>query len=491
MGLMRFVVTPPERLTEAAVQQAYLSGMDRVAWPVRTTAADGELQLRRVVSDSGNLHFPWPVPGHGLVTLCTGSLREQPEPYHLPLELARGTLSQLRDQLCEWQTIGLAVPTRIHAQVQEAVQHFSRAAVTQDDLPRSAAEAEAAIRATLGASDLLGATYTDQAISFRRRGGHRLAAMMAADLGTATPDALLGQQFLAAFNGCSVPMCWRDTEVSEGTYAWNTWDRQVQWCRANNLRVCGGPLLLLDSRGLPDWLALWEDDFENILSFVSDFVTAAVEHYRGQVSIWQCAARLNTGETLNLSEEEKLRLAARVVELVRQLDPHTPAVISFDQPWAEYMSHREIDFPPLHFADALIRAGLDLSGIVLEINVGYHPGGTLLRSMIEVGRQLDFWSTLGLPLLVSISVPSASGLDPRARRKAKLASRAWNPQVQHAWTARYLPMILAKPYVQGVIWNQLCDSELHDFPHGGLFDQEDQPKPALRTLAQIRRALLK
>ena len=29
---------------------------------------------------------------------------------------------------------------------------------------------------------------------------------------------------------------------------------------------------------------------------------------------------------------------------------------------------------------------------------------------------------------------------------------------------------LAKPMVQGVIWNQLRDSDPHDFPHGGLFD---------------------
>jgi len=491
MGLMRFVVTPPERLTEAAVQQAYLSGLDRVAWQVRATGADGELQLRRSVSDSGNLHFPWPVPGHGLVTLCTGSLRERPEPYQLPLELARGTLAQLRDQLSEWQTIGLAIPDRIHQKATEAVRHFSRAAVSQEQPAESAAEAEAAIRAALAAGDLLSATYTDQAISFRRRGGQKLAALMAANLGSATFDAGAGQQYLSAFNGACVPFCWRDTEASEGTYRWELWDRQIKWSAANNLRVCGGPLLLLDSCGLPDWLALWEDDFENILSFVSDFITATIERYRGKVALWQCAARLNTGEILNLSEEDKLRMAARTVELTRRLDPQTPAVISFDQPWAEYMSRREVDFPPLHFADALVRAGLDLSGIMLEINVGYHPGGTLLRSLLEFGQQLDFWSMLGLPLIVSISVPSAAGPDPRARRKVRLASRAWSPQVQHAWVARYLPMILAKPYVQGVVWNQLFDSQLHDFPHGGLFDQQGQAKPALRTLAQIRRTLLK
>jgi len=490
MGLMRFVVTPPERLTEAAVQQAYLSGIDRVAWPVRSTAVDGELQLRRAVSDSGNLHFPWPVPGHGLVTLCTGSLREQPEPYLLPLELARGTVAQLRDQISEWKLMGLDVPQRIAQRTREAVVHLSRAAVSQAEPARSAAEAGAAIKAALAAGDLLSATYADQAIGFRRRGGRKLTSFVAGELGSEPLDSTVAAQFQTAFNAASVPVCWRETEASEGHYHWSVWDRQIQWCRASGLRVCGGPLLLLDARGLPDWLALWEDDFDNILSFASEFVAAAVNRYRGQVAFWQCAARLNTGETLNLSEEEKLRLAARTVELTRRLDPQTPALIAFDQPWAEYMSQREVDFPPLHFADALIRAGLDVSGIVVEVNVGYHPGGTLLRPMLEFGRQLDFWSLLGLPLVVSLSVPSAVSPDPRARRKVRLPAKMWSPHAQHAWTARYLPMILAKPYVQGVIWNQLRDTRPHDFPHGGLFDHQDRPKPALKTLAQVRRSLL-
>jgi hypothetical protein len=50
-------------------------------------------------------------------------------------------------------------------------------------------------------------------------------------------------------------------------------------------------------------------------------------------------------------------------------------------------------------------------------------------------------------------------------------------------------LALAKPAVRGVIWNQLCDSQPHDFPHGGLFDAGNQAKPALRKLASIRQIL--
>ena len=110
MGLMRFRVFPTERITEEMVQQAYLSGIDRVSWPVRTSVEGGELVLQRSVSDSANLQVPWPVEGYGRLTLASGSLMERPEPYLLPLEIARGMIVQVRNQLSEWQVIGLTVP---------------------------------------------------------------------------------------------------------------------------------------------------------------------------------------------------------------------------------------------------------------------------------------------------------------------------------------------------------------------------------------------
>ena len=68
---MRFRVFPAERMTDELVGQAYLSGIDRTSWPVRSSVEGGELILQRSVSDSGNLHAPWPVEGHGPLTLTT------------------------------------------------------------------------------------------------------------------------------------------------------------------------------------------------------------------------------------------------------------------------------------------------------------------------------------------------------------------------------------------------------------------------------------
>lgn len=490
MGLMRFRVSPTQRITEEMVEQAYLSGADRVSWPVRTCLEGEQLLLLRSVSDSANLHLPWPVEGYGTLALASGALMEREEPYALPLELARGTLSQVRNQLSEWQVIGLSVPATVTAKLFEAVQRFSWAVVSQDEPAASAEHAEAAIRSTLAAGDALAAAYAEQALSIRRRNGGKLARFLGAHLGATLLDNYTARQFLLSFNAAEAPLRWSDAETTQGQFTWITNDKQIQWCRAQGLKVLVGPLLLFDRHALPDWLYLFEDDFDSLLDFVSGLVRAAVERYRGSVDGWICAGRVNSAKALALSEQKRLRLVARTIELVRSLDPGTPTLVSFDQPWAEYLRRRASDFPPLHFADALVRADLGLSGLMLEINVGWSPGGTLLRHAVEFNRQLDAWSLLGLPLWVSLSAPGGTGEDPLAQHKES-AAVSWTPAVQQAWAARFVPLALAKPTVQGVVWNQLHDAQPHDFPHGGLFDAASKPKPALGTLTAIRKKYLK
>jgi hypothetical protein len=61
------------------------------------------------------------------------------------------------------------------------------------------------------------------------------------------------------------------------------------------------------------------------------------------------------------------------------------------------------------------------------------------------------------------------------------------PATQLAWGDQILPMLLAKQAVQGILWNQLLDSQPHALPHGGLYDEHDQAKPIVELLQKLRR----
>ncbi len=408
MGLMRFQIHSPERITDEMVRQAYLSGIDRVAWPVRTTFTGGLLEMHRSVSESANLHFPWPLEGVGQMTFSTASLMEQENPYLLPLELARGTVSQLADQLFEWKSIGLIVPDELSELVSETIRQMAAAAMAQDDPAASTTLAEKVLHTASQAANQLAAAYVEQALAIRRRNEGNLGCFLGADLGTGKLDNYTTRHFLLAFNAANIPIRWRDVEAVEGRYDWSIPDKQIEWCRSNNLHISAGPLLPFDAAALPDWLALWEGDMDNLLVFFADYIRTVVERYRGKVDMWLCAAQVNTGQVLSLSEEDKMQLTAAAIDIVRTRDTETAAVVSFDQPWAEYTAESEVDFPPLHFADALIRSDLGLTGVMLEINAGYYPGGTLPRNPLEFSRQLDAWSMWGLPVWLSISAPACA-----------------------------------------------------------------------------------
>ena len=493
MGQLRFVIPRPERIAHDAPSRAYFAGAEGVPWECRNSYHDGLLTLERDARESGNLHFPWNVPGHGEWMLSSASLMERVRPYNLPVELARGTINRLRNQSHLWQSAGMQLNEPFRTALKQATVEFSKAASSQASPGRASDLAEASLAHSFGALRLLGRDYTDQVLAIRCGHGTPLGTLIGARI-EAVPEKSLATNYLSAFNTALVAPCWRDIESTAGQMNWEAVDRQVQWCKDHGLRICMGPLLSLDTRTVPDWLYLWEGDFEELEGYISGFIQAVVQRYKGRVQLWKVAARMNVRGTIEFPEEERLKLVVDALQKVRSIDSRTPTIVSFDQPWAEYIAKEDQELSPLHFADTLARGELGLAGVGLEWNLGYSPGGTQPRDCVEVSRQLDRWTQIGLPLCVFITVPSSLDADPLAKLTARPLPN-WMPsgmslKTQQATVDWLLPLLMAKQAVQAIIWNQLRDDLPHDYPHGGLFDARRRAKPALQTFIDLRRQFI-
>lgn len=493
MGLMRLIVHDRDRIPPGGLEHVHMCGQDDLPWFSRAYFSGNQLVIERNEDDSGRVFVPWRINDSGPLLINTATLMERDEPYILEVELARGMVNNLRNQIAQWEMMGLVVPESLRGKVMEATSDFSRAASGQQDPAAAANMAAHALMGTVNAMRQLTNEYVEQALAIRRSQDRQFTSWFGVHLGSHLPKANVARQVVNTFNMVSLPLTWRTIEAVEGRRTWKDADAQVEWAHAAGLRICAGPLLELDDRGVPDWTYLWEGDFNSLLSFMLDHVRAVVERYRGKVHLWQVAARMTHGHALGLGEEARLQLAAKAITLVRQLDPTTPLVVTFDQPWAEYLASEQLDLAPMHFADALVRADLGLSGLGLEINVGYHPGGSVPRGPLAVSRLIDTWSLLELPLLVALTLPSSAGEDPLANGKVQVISSSENevtPQTQGEWIQEHIPLLLAKNAVQVVLWNQLSDAAPHHYPHSGLFDAEDKPKPALEVLRKIRQQYL-
>lgn len=486
MGQLRFLLAGGELSGAPAAALGYLAGLEGIPWrggchwlPAATADGPGELVLERDCNESGCLHVPWCVDGYGEVVLSTACLMERTRPYHLPVELARGTLNRLRNQLADWQAAGLQIPAELEAATRTVSRNFG-AAVTGGQVADQAARAQRVISESLQIARRVSAEYSAQWLAARQAQTGSLPSLLGGVLPQRPLSAAEADWVRRSWNAATVSMRWSAIEPAPDQFQWDAVDQQVHWCLSQGLRVIGGPLLALAPGNVPDWIAARPLDYELLQRRLIRFIRVAVARFRGQVHVWKCTGGINVPGDPALAEEQRLRLAVAVIDEVRRLDPHTPAVAVFDQPWAEYMAASDLDLSPLHFADSLLRADLGLTGMGLELNIGYWPGWTLPRDVLELSRQLDRWSLLGMPLLIFLAVPSAAAPQSDARPVARQPcgrSGQLSLERQHEEASRMMPLILAKPYVQGLFWNQLADDANLPLAPTGLFDASGHSKP--------------
>jgi hypothetical protein len=497
MGVMRFLIYPPEFvLAWPEVFDGYLSGADGRVFPTQIEVTGNLLICRRPLNDSGRLHIAWPVNGFGRPIISTASLPEREEPYLLPLELARGKIAQLRDQISAWEVGGMIVPEEFQAPYQEANRKFREATAAQHQPERMAEFSRQSLERALEAAEIAVNAYASQRLAARRKRSPLPPAALGCSLGQLRPNGELAPTFRESFTAALIPVEWKSVETAAGETQWDLVDAQLEWAAANRLLICGGPLLDLSDEGMPAWLSQWGSDLPNLQSLVCDYVETAVGRYAGRIRIWNVCTCANTGAAFSLSEESRLWLVARALEVVRQVDDEVQVMIRVDQPWGEYQARGAHRLAPLQFVDALLRAGIGLSAVDLEIAVGFRPRGSAPRDLLELSRLLDLWSLLGIPLYVTLACPSEPvAADAQAsvgieieRGRWKLD---WSESAQADWIDGLLPVLMAKQAVVGIFWMHLSDGVRHEFPHAGLLRPDGTLKPGLAQFSAHRRALVK
>jgi hypothetical protein len=510
MGHFRFAV-PTEQLSSLRMwEAAYVCGIEGVPWEGRVTLDDGILTVSRGVDDSGKLFLPFPV-GHAgpTVTLSTCSLRETGSqrrpiggaaPHLLPLELARGECFRLRTQADNWRRVGLQVGPQLSQLLEESTERFLRAATMRSSMDEVGVAASQAIEHLYRAGDGLADCYWQQALAFRKQNERQLNTLVGAMAGPeAMANAMAGGEYgtlyRGAFNTLAVPVGWGAVATDGLKLDFERFDPMIDWAKEAGLSVIAGPLFDFNAKMLPEWLYLYEDDFSGLVDAVENYVERTVVRYNGKVTLWHATAGLNTRGPLLLDEEQVMRLAVAVIHTIRRVDPRTPVLISVDQPWGEYLGGEREGISPIHFADALIRSNLGVGGIGLEMRMNYADGGGLPRSLLDFGQQIDRWQSLGLPLLVQLAMPAASGEDALATRAGTVVPLGSNgmttPELQARTAMRWIKTMLAKGGVHGVIWEGWDDRFPHAMPHSGLIDRDGQPRPLLHAITQLRSELLK
>jgi hypothetical protein len=491
MGTMTFQlpVGLPADSAKELERTCVAGGPDNMPWPTELRLKSDVLAASRTVDESGYLVVPWSVDKVGRLMGTTATLMERQVPYNLLVELARGKVNQLRCQAADWKAGGLQTPDSLRQLIDDASRAFVHA-VAGDGTQQASDQAREALALGYEAAELLVRAYVDQVFLVRHQRQARLEATLGCRLSATPPPDALTRPITEAFNTVCVPMAWNTVEPEESTLDWTGVDGAVKWATTQGIPISAGPLVDFSSANLPAWLWLWERDLPSLATFMCKYVETAVRRYKGKIRRWQLTAASNNATVLSLTEDELLELTYRLVEAARQVDPSLDLVVGIAQPWGEYMATEDRTHSPFIFADTLIRSGLNLSALDIELVMGVTPRGSYCRDLLETSRILDLYALLGVPLRVTLGYPSSDGTDQDADPELRVAAGRWhagfNPATQADWAEAFCNLALCKPFVQGVQWVQLSDVGPHPFPHCGLVDASGNLKPATQRIRDLR-----
>lgn len=482
----------------------------------------------------------------GVVTLQTCLLPEREQPYLLSLELARHRLMLILNKLEDWALFDLPADDprmqlfeRARRAFTEAlVAHATDARMNGNATPYSVETDRLARRALALAVEASEAITLHQArVQFGKRMTGELAAA-AAKIGTPanaltdheaaeSRNALIGsvgvilpstpqvgavvssEQFTptlckAASLSCdfmTVPMRWVEMEPTEGKYLFGKTDRWIEWAvRTAKIPLVGGPIVDFRRGCVPEWLYIWEHDYETLRELVYEHVKNIVTRYRRTIGTWTVCSGLHVNSNFTFSLEQVMDLTRLVVMVVRKLQPSAKIQVQIDQPWGEYYAYSPRAVPPIMYAEMIGQAGINPDLFSLRVEMGQPEPGRSTRDLMTFSAMLDRYAALEKPLSVgAVCVPAAPapGTDPEVGSQMEPGywRHPWSPEAQAAWMTQVMGIAVSKPYVHSVCWDELyeapsrpglTDAETHNH---ALLDHAATPRPAFWRLTEIRQSI--
>ncbi len=465
------------------VAGAYLVGVDGVPVRGEIRVEDGSITCQTRTSDPIGLAALWPVEGVGCVQLDTTRLLQRDEPYNLHLEFVRSRLLRISAKCEEWGLFDYPGMEDTAALVDQARDRFVAALQAQDDPAEVARIAQEALAIACRASDLMTRFHAAVFLGRRRSAG----GFSRGFLGAALPADLKGFEIRAGatevFDFVRVPFVWRDIHPKEKEISYDLTDRIVKSCSKAGLTLRGGPLLNFGVRFVPDWLYIWENDYEAIAEFAREHIQRTVQRYAGRVSTWVVASGLHADGVFPFTLEQIMDLTRMAATVTKQTDPRAQVVLDIVQPWGEYYASNTATVPPLYYAEMAVQSGIPFDALGLQFLFGIDSDGFHLRDHLQISALIDRLANFGKPLQVTaVGAPTQRG--PRG----ELAD-PWNEATQATWLTDFTRVALSKPYVDSVCAYGLTDAGAVGIPGGGVLRDDQKPTPTLQALHSLRTEL--
>jgi hypothetical protein len=482
------------------LRETHLLGPD--GNPVRCSVSfdRGQIVVDKREAGSGALGLLHPAGELGELVLQTCLLPEREEPYLLRVELARHQVMLLYTKLEEWGLFDLQPDHPVTPRKELARTKFIEALCRQPESPATADTlAQQALEAAIDAGEELALAHGEALIHRRRAIGGTGQVPIGCGVPLSEPTRRIQTAVGANFDQLHLPTSWQVLAPEEGNYQWGPLDHWMRWAGRHRLPITAGPLVSFEPGYAPDWLYIWEHDYDTVRDLIYEHVERLVKRYANVVRTWNVASGLHINRHFGFNFEQIVDLTRMAAILVKKLAPNSRVAIEIREPFGEYYSSNQRSIPPTMYTDLLLQAGIDFDVLALEYLMGQARPGQYPRDLMQISSMLDLYGTLGKPLALTTAVPSQpvtsamiaapDGAEQPVDDHCGHWRRPWSTTVQSHWLEAILQVAIGKPYIDSITWKTLLDHPQMALPLSGLVTEDWQPKPAYRRLTSFRQNL--
>lgn len=473
---------------------AYIVGSDDVPLRAEITFQDGIIQCKKRAAGPAGLAIPWAIEGAGTLLIETVRVPERENPYLLQVELARARLMRIHHKLEDWGLLDFTGIEDVATMFREA-QETLISALQAETPAEAAALGDRSLAQAVEVSDRISHFHSEALLARRKLIGAWGPHVFGCAVPAEQPTEALRERLASAFDFVTLPIVWRDIESSEQNFDWTYLDRWVELLSKRGVPLKGSSLLSFHEQTVPDWLYIWEHDFDTIRDLAFEHVRRVINRYGQHIQTWDVISGIHANNCFTFNFEQLMELTRMTAALTKQAAPQSTAIVDMVAPWGEYYARNQRTIPPMLYADMTVQSGVSFDAFGLQFHFGPALDGMYVRDMFQISSLLDQFAKLGKPLhITAVQVPSSPTPNGGDTNDAALGGgvwrKPWSEPLQSEWLKRFVEVALSKPFIESVSWPSLADHETQVVPSGGLLRADLTPKPAFDEFARIRQDVL-
>ncbi|MGP1384349.1 MAG: endo-1,4-beta-xylanase [Thainema sp.] len=424
-----------------------------------------------------------PVDGFGNVTLYADNQGQGYDVTDFPLNLnqafAQTRLYRVRQTVEQWQQQGFVVPAATLLRLQRADVALGRGNQASD-LSEQLHWWQESLLDSLWAGEEVAIARAKQRIAQQEQradflfGGNFFRYPSGGEI--------YNQRFRDIFNYATVPFYWRSFEPEPGQPDYLRIDSMTAWLQQAGIVAKGHPLVWFHQAGVPDWMR--DVSFGEMQDKLRSRILDITQRYRGRIAAFDVMNEANNvpwANELGYSLDQLMEITDLACRTTQQGNPDATRVVNYCCLWAEEVAESETPaISPYQFVQNCFAADISFEVIGLQL---YYPH----QDMFEIDRMLDRFGQFGKPVHVTeLGVASATenDMDALIHKPGGRWHAPWSQAVQADWVEQFYTLCFSKPHIEAVSWWDLSDIG-NFWPHGGLVDDDMQPKEAYRRLQQL------